>query len=82
MVITDDTHIGPFIDDHPAGPHGDDGRVEDLEEVLVTAVTTGQTGDRVAVVPGSAQTTNLVHRIIYKNSQSDLVLKTSLLRVT
>ena len=55
VVITDDTHIGAFIHDHTAGPHGDDGRVEDLHDVLVTAVTTGQAGHSGVVVPGSTQ---------------------------
>ena len=56
MVITDDTHIGAFIHDHTAGPDGDDGRIEDLHDVLVTAVTTGQAGHSVFMVPGSTQT--------------------------
>ena len=53
MVITEDTHIGAFVNDHTAGPHGDDRRVEDLHDILVTAVTTGQAGHSVVMVPGS-----------------------------
>ena len=53
MVITEDTHIGAFVNDHTAGPHGDDWRVEDLHDILVTAVTTGQAGHSVVMVPGS-----------------------------